>query len=57
MKKWTSLLLALAMALSLAACGNSGIRKTPRSRRHPSAAPQQKKHLPPQTRKRPQRNH
>lgn len=23
MKKWTSLLLALAMALSLAACGNS----------------------------------
>ena len=27
MKKWTSLLLALAMALSLAACGNSGTQE------------------------------
>ena len=29
MKKWTSLLLALAMALSLAACGNSNQENTP----------------------------
>ena len=27
MKKWTSLLLALAMALSLAACGDSGTQE------------------------------
>ena len=27
MKKWTSLLLTLAMALSLAACGNSGTQE------------------------------
>ena len=29
MKKWTSLLLALAMALSLAACGSSNQGNTP----------------------------
>ena len=29
MKKWTSLLLALAVALSLAACGNSGNQENP----------------------------
>ena len=29
MKKWTSLLLALAVALSLTACGNSGNQVTP----------------------------
>ena len=29
MKKWTSLLLALAMTLSLAACGNSNQENTP----------------------------
>ena len=27
MKKWTSLLLALAMTISLAACGNSGTQE------------------------------
>ena len=56
MKKWTSLLLALAMALSLAACGNSN-QDPPRSLRHLSAAPLGKKRLPPQARKRPQRSH
>lgn len=56
MKKWTSLLLALAMASPWPPAAILELKRTPRSRRHPSAAPQQKKHLLPQTRKRPQKN-